>query len=630
MAASMPGGPSLASSSTPSSGPWFDSPSDPNHLHPETLFSLRTCYGILDPPKEIYVKNVRFCGIDQGESSREFLLEVGYHVRRTKPSHGCADADVVVTVGEDGDIWLPTDTPHVFSVLIHPETYMPLIRVSESLPIGSVVVIHHGHADGLPRVRQFPPPRYQVNSRGPGELRALTPGEDYSVTVHTRYREARVAYTFDVVWGDAPIWKIMNKVKAAFVQHSQNLSHGPTFDSSDRPWFQSVQLCSSDHHRTGGEALVMMGTTPAPPLYEWIAIKRFTKSNAWGNRKAAQNEIKKLRLIRHPHIVEYLGDELDRFRNDVFLGWMDGRDIEGMSFDITSPWSPTDLWSSLLFQMLLALDYLAARNIVHEDVKPGNILHKRLGSGYVHFRLADFSNSGRSWIRQDTFFRPLFRPPEWTNIVKERKGGTQPSADIWALAMTMVCVAERPHGSTVAHVVWDKVEKGLVSEAVETLRQQSIEGTHKLVLLRPMLCINPDHRATAYDMIIALQIAMGTVQNMAALWAASFRVTPEMVESPQTDDPATDVEPDNAPVFQEEDPQVDDSATDVGTEVDGAALEQEDPQVDGSATDVGTEVDDAALEKEGLRYDSAVEVGVGVLGLIPQPDHSVPRTGMGW
>ena len=202
--------------------------------------------------------------------------------------------------------------------------------------------------------------------------------------------------------------------------------------------------------------------------------------------------------------------------DEVYLGWMDG-DINGLTSDVTLPSLPKDLWTSLLLQMLPALDYLATWEVVHEDVNPANILIKRFPNGHVNFRLADFSNSGRLWTRYGDDFRPLFCAPEWTHFAEEKAGGTQPPADVWALAMTMICVSRRPHGTTMPEV-WDMVDKGLFSEAVQAAFQHAAREvapfeSQKLTLLRYMICLNPLARATAREMSVRVQ----QIVNIAAL-----------------------------------------------------------------------------------------------------------------
>lgn len=228
------------------------------------------------------------------------------------------------------------------------------------------------------------------------------------------------------------------------------------------------------------------------------------------------------------------------YKNEVFLGWMEGN-IEGLTFDITGPLFPTDSWSTLLLQMSMALDYLAAMNIVHEDVQPGNIVYRTSCDGYIYFRLADFSNSGRSWARyasslrpqDEGFFRPLFRAPEWTDLVQENDGGTRPSADMWGLAMTMLCVTKRPYETHVPDV-WDKVDQGLWSEAVQDAYHNISDGVYhfevlKLALLWFLLRINPHERASAGDMVKCLHNLMSsTAQKQTAAVARAAKATYRM------------------------------------------------------------------------------------------------------
>ena len=270
-------------------------------------------------------------------------------------------------------------------------------------------------------------------------------------------------------------------------------------------------------------------------------------------------------------------------------------DIEFKKFDITGPLSPTDWWTCLISQMLSALEYLADRNMVHEDVKPANILFKLDGNGHIEFRLADFSNSGRSWVQaklDDNYYRPLFRPPEWTNLVREGKGGTQPSADVWALAMTMVWVAKKPpHATTLSPGVWDKVQRGLFTEAVETVWQQSIDEYRKLGLLWPMLRLDPDERYTAHRMTGIIRHVMDAPAQSVATPTyrpASLRGSPQMIgsremvespmmiESPEADNSAPNVEMDSPPVIEKEEPDVVEMEVDEeGVQADGSAAEAE-------------------------------------------------------
>lgn len=300
---------SFGSSSTPSPPPWLaflSASSVPSVFHPEAIFRLRTCYGGLSPPWDIYENNRPFCTVDQGA----LLLDIGYHVRRFETPH--RSADLVVTVGEHGDLWLPTDMiTELFSVVINPETYLPLIRVGQSLPTYSAFVAHHETRGRLPGFQGPDPPIFQGEWINSGQSVALMPGRDYRLTVKTRHRGVKVGYTFDVVWEDEPIWKILEKLKSTFLKHRQDLLPGPTFDLPGYLRVSNVYWGGSEHRRIGKEAMVTSGTTIGADSCKKVAIKRFTESNPWANRKAAQNEIKRLQLMQHvsSHIVWSLGVE---------------------------------------------------------------------------------------------------------------------------------------------------------------------------------------------------------------------------------------------------------------------------------------------------------------------------------
>jgi serine/threonine protein kinase len=91
----------------------------------------------------------------------------------------------------------------------------------------------------------------------------------------------------------------------------------------------------------------------------------------------------------------------------------------------------------LIHQMLQALDYLESKDIIHRDVKPHNILYRRIGNS-IHYRLADFGLATTAPHPRDASGTFKFMAPE----VRFRYLGFEhtPKIDVWSLCASICWV----------------------------------------------------------------------------------------------------------------------------------------------------------------------------------------------
>lgn len=94
-------------------------------------------------------------------------------------------------------------------------------------------------------------------------------------------------------------------------------------------------------------------------------------------------------LLSHPHICEYYAFiSLEDFGNCIEMEWIDGRTLE----EVISSESPSSaLADKILDEICDALSYLHAKQVLHRDLKPTNILITHSGNNVkiIDFGLSD-------------------------------------------------------------------------------------------------------------------------------------------------------------------------------------------------------------------------------------------------
>ena len=151
------------------------------------------------------------------------------------------------------------------------------------------------------------------------------------------------------------------------------------------------------------------------------------------NQSAIQ-EVKILKLAKHPNIVRYFDSFLENGSLKIIMEFAD----QGTLSTQTLIWTEETVWG-FLAQMGSALTYLHSIGIIHRDLKPENILCVSAGNNQIMFKIADFGIAKLvDAIRQGNHYANTYAgtycymAPEVLN--------KQPyafSADIWSLGAVL-------------------------------------------------------------------------------------------------------------------------------------------------------------------------------------------------
>lgn len=250
-----------------------------------------------------------------------------------------------------------------------------------------------------------------------------------------------------------------------------------------------------------------------------------TRTNALPNNEAAiaKNVIRQADIwlrelqyqenLEHKSIVRLYGGDA-RFLS-LYMEHVDARDLTAKG---TWRVASTDMFNGdrsdaprILRDIASALHYIHSKGLVHNDIKPGNILYSR-DRGAVLCDLG-LSTKARDPVAAGT---PWYVPPEFIGL---RQRG--PASDVWALGVTMLYVLGkitwpdvRANQRHPRHLYWiiaklNSRDRGPQKEAVSRMREwlgevtsarNSLDTHDKLErLVHGMLSPNPKERATIKD-----------------------------------------------------------------------------------------------------------------------------------
>ena len=142
-------------------------------------------------------------------------------------------------------------------------------------------------------------------------------------------------------------------------------------------------------------------------------------------------------------------------------------------------------------QLASALGYLKTKNIVHRDIKPGNLL---LSADRQVIKIADF-NFARilksNDLAETLCGSPLYMAPEIINSAKAKTGGYTTSSDLWSVG---IVIYEMVYGTTPYHSAKSVIELAKMIETERPVYNDIVVSSSCNDLLEKLLQKDPEKR----------------------------------------------------------------------------------------------------------------------------------------
>lgn len=237
-----------------------------------------------------------------------------------------------------------------------------------------------------------------------------------------------------------------------------------------------------------------------PSLKRYVVIKKMTARNKSGNAERFKKEAQILLDLQSPYIVHLF----DYFTEDGYR-YMVEELVDGMAVDnliAKQTAIPTPIAMLIMQDACYALKYAHSKDIVHRDIKPGNILISKRGE----IKLADFGIASDAEEKENitatgvALGTPAYMPPEQF----EDSAKVDNRADIYALGIMLyeMVTGKKPYPGTFSietlntikkgrYIAPDKIEKSVPKEVCKIIhkmvrpkakkRYQSIDQVLKAV-----------------------------------------------------------------------------------------------------------------------------------------------------
>jgi TANK-binding kinase 1 len=214
---------------------------------------------------------------------------------------------------------------------------------------------------------------------------------------------------------------------------------------------------------------------------EPVAVKTFNQLSHMRPQEVQVREFEVLKKVKHENIVKLLAieEEQDGRGKVIVMELCTG----GSLFNILD--DPENMYGLAEDEFLLVLEHLSAgmkhlrdNNLVHRDLKPGNIMKFVAEDGRIIYKLTDFGAARE--LEEDQEFVSLYGTEEYLHpdlyeraVLRKPVGKTfGASVDLWSIGVTLYHVATgnlpfRPYGGRknkeMMYYITTKKESGVIS-----------------------------------------------------------------------------------------------------------------------------------------------------------------------
>jgi len=177
-----------------------------------------------------------------------------------------------------------------------------------------------------------------------------------------------------------------------------------------------------------------MLSTGAIIAVKQIKIKKSNHDEAQKAYDSVREEVRILRELDHLNIVKFIGTSFEKSVVNIFMELVPGGTIQKL-LKTYGPFKE-ELFKNYTTQIMKGIEYIHSKNVVHRDIKGGNIMV--MVDGVI--KLIDFGcarHLNQSSNSKEKLLKTFKGTPHWMSPEVITEVGHGPKADIWSIGCTI-------------------------------------------------------------------------------------------------------------------------------------------------------------------------------------------------